>query len=76
MLGKLLDWNLKRRQSRDRGYLRGSDISDFPIEQTRCAGIYTLIILSAAGTAAYGVALNEKTVSVYDRCFGTYPTKS
>jgi len=65
--GKLLDWNLKQftaRHGRGGGYRRGDDISDFPIEQARFAGIYTLITVSAVGTAAYGVVLNEKTVSV------------
>ncbi len=62
--GKLLDWNLKRFTTRyGRGYSRGDDISDFPIEQARFAGIYTLIAVSAVSTAAYGVVLDERIVS-------------
>lgn len=67
ILGKFLDWNLKRfarRHGRNEGYGRGDDISDFPIEQARFSGIYVLIAMSAAGTAAYGVMLEKETVSV------------
>jgi hypothetical protein len=62
-----LDWNLKRFTARyglDDGYRRGDDISEFPIEKARFAGIYILIAISAVGTAAYGAVLNERTVSV------------
>lgn len=64
-IGKFLDWNLKRsaaRHGRDEGYHRGDDISDFPIERARFAGIQVLIAISAAGTAAYGAVLNQRTV--------------
>lgn len=43
---------------------RRDDISDFPIEVTRLTGIYPLVLLSAVGTAAYGISLMERTVSV------------
>jgi hypothetical protein len=64
--GKFLDWNLNRfttRHGRVGGYRRGDDISDFPIERARFDGIYILIAVSAAGTAAYGAVLHERTVS-------------
>jgi hypothetical protein len=67
--GRLLDWNLKKataRYAQENGYRREEGIANFPIEQVRFAGIYTLIAVSAVGTAAYGVTLNERTVSVFN----------
>ncbi|TLD30943.1 hypothetical protein PspLS_01947 [Pyricularia sp. CBS 133598] len=62
--GKLLDWNITRASTKyghgDK-YRKGDDISDFPIENVRLQGMYTLIGLSAASTAAYGVALMQRT---------------
>ncbi|OIW26367.1 MFS general substrate transporter [Coniochaeta ligniaria NRRL 30616] len=59
--GKFLDRNIKKLSSMHGTYRRGEDISDFPIEQARFAGIYTLIVISAIGTAAYGVSLMKRT---------------
>ena len=62
--GKLLDRNIKRFSAKYRPeggqYHRGDEISNFPIEQARLAGMYTLVAISAVGTAAYGVSLNEE----------------
>ncbi|KAK4186218.1 major facilitator superfamily domain-containing protein [Podospora australis] len=61
--GKFLDRNMKKesaRQGRDDCYRRGEDISDFPIEETRLRGIYTLIVISSVGTAAYGISLMKQ----------------
>jgi hypothetical protein len=66
--GKFLDWNLKKataQYAQEMGYRREDGIATFPIEQVRFAGIYTLIAVSAVGTAAYGVILNERTVRVF-----------
>ncbi|KAI9375237.1 major facilitator superfamily domain-containing protein [Aspergillus egyptiacus] len=62
--GKFLDRNIKlvaSRHGRNGQYRRGDDISDFPIEEARFVGVYTLVILSAAGTAAYGISLMKET---------------
>ncbi|KAK1540464.1 hypothetical protein CPAR01_06453 [Colletotrichum paranaense] len=62
--GKLLDKNIQRvskRQGRDSRYRRGDDISDFPIEETRLAGIYMLVALSSVTTAGYGVSLMQES---------------
>ncbi|KAL3480159.1 major facilitator superfamily domain-containing protein [Aspergillus californicus] len=63
--GKLLDRNIKTLASRlghdlNGQYRRGDDISDFPIEEARLIGIYTLILLSAAGIAGYGISLEKR----------------
>ncbi|KXH43049.1 hypothetical protein CSIM01_01803 [Colletotrichum simmondsii] len=62
--GKLLDKNIERvsvRQGRDSRYRRGDDISDFPIEEARLAGIYILVALSSVTTAGYGVSLMQES---------------
>jgi hypothetical protein len=67
--GKLLDWNLKKataRYAQENGHCCEDDIANFPIEQVRFVGIYMLIAVSAVRTAAYGVTLNERTVSVFN----------
>lgn len=63
--GKFLDRNTKKFSAKARrdGYKKGEDISDFAIEQARFVGIYTLILISSVGSAAYGVSLNERAVS-------------
>ncbi|CCC07999.1 hypothetical protein SMACR_01563 [Sordaria macrospora] len=45
---------------RESQYKKGEDISDFAIEKARFVGIYTLILVSSVGSAAYGVSLNER----------------
>lgn len=47
----------------DGSFQRGEDISDFPIESVRLKGAYTLLIVTAIGTAGYGVALMTRAVS-------------
>lgn len=47
----------------DGSFQRGEDISDFPIERVRLKVAYTLHIVTAIGTAGYGVALMTRTVS-------------
>lgn len=47
----------------DGSFQRGEDISDFPIERVRLKVAYTLHIVTAVGTAGYGVALMTRTVS-------------
>ncbi|KAJ5622906.1 hypothetical protein N7490_011511 [Penicillium lividum] len=42
-------------------YQRGDDISNFPIEEARFVGIYTLVMLSALGTAGFGISLMKRT---------------
>ncbi|KAK1481199.1 hypothetical protein CABS01_14287 [Colletotrichum abscissum] len=49
------------RQGRDSRYRRGDDISDFPIEEVRLAGIYMLVALSSVTTAGYGVSLMQES---------------
>ncbi|UQC85804.1 uncharacterized protein CLUP02_11303 [Colletotrichum lupini] len=49
------------RQGRDSRYRRGDDISDFPIEEARLAGIYMLVALSSVTTAGYGVSLMQES---------------
>ena len=66
VLGKFLDRNIKKysaKEGRESQYKKGEDISDFPIEKARFVGIYTLILVSSVGSAAYGVSLNERAVS-------------
>ncbi|KAL4799121.1 major facilitator superfamily domain-containing protein [Aspergillus venezuelensis] len=62
--GRFLDRNLKKfaaRHGKEGQYKRGDNITDFSIEEARFAGIYTLILLSAASTAGYGVSLYKET---------------
>ncbi|KAL4970378.1 uncharacterized protein BDV14DRAFT_42708 [Aspergillus stella-maris] len=61
--GRFLDRNIKKFAARHgrEGQYSGDDITDFPIEEARFAGIYTLVILSAASTAGYGVSLYKET---------------
>ncbi|KAK3939309.1 major facilitator superfamily domain-containing protein [Diplogelasinospora grovesii] len=63
--GKFLDRTIKKFAARqglkDGKYTRGDDISDFPIEEARFVGIYTLVILSALGTVGYGISLLYRT---------------
>ncbi|KAK1634045.1 major facilitator superfamily domain-containing protein [Colletotrichum phormii] len=61
--GKLLDRNIQKvsvKQGRDSLYRRGDNISDFPIEEARLAGIYMLVTLSSVTTAGYGVSLMQE----------------
>lgn len=37
--------------------------ADFPLEETRLAGIYILTIIGVIGTVGYGVALQTHAVS-------------
>ncbi|KAJ4415518.1 hypothetical protein N0V85_002680 [Neurospora sp. IMI 360204] len=58
--------NIKKysaKAGREGQYKKGEDISDLPIEKARFVGIYTLILVSSVGSAAYGVSLNERAVS-------------
>ncbi|KAK7983484.1 hypothetical protein PG989_010886 [Apiospora arundinis] len=63
--GKILNRNVQRfalRYGLGNGhYQKGNDISGFPIEMARFQGFYTMVIISALGTAGYGVNLLEKT---------------
>ncbi|KAJ5920757.1 hypothetical protein N7466_009083 [Penicillium verhagenii] len=62
--GKFLDRNIElfaSRHGRGGQYRRGDDISDFPIEEARLVGIYTLVITSALGTAGFGISLMKQT---------------
>ncbi|KXH26488.1 hypothetical protein CSAL01_05411 [Colletotrichum salicis] len=61
--GKILDRNIQKvsaKQGRDSRYRRGDDISDFPTEEARLAGIYMLVALSSVTTAGYGVSLMQE----------------
>lgn len=65
-IGKVLDRNINRvsaQHGREGNYQRGDDISDFPIEEARFKGIYTLLVASAVTTAGYGISLMEHAVS-------------
>ncbi|KAK3955714.1 MFS general substrate transporter [Pseudoneurospora amorphoporcata] len=61
--GKFLDRNIKKCSAKAgrEEYKKGEDIFDFPIERARFGGIYSLIVVSSVGSAAYGVSLNERT---------------
>ena len=61
---KFLDWKIKKfsaQHTREGQYRRGDDITDFPIDEARFAGIYTVILPSATSTAGYGVSLSKET---------------
>ncbi|SPN99772.1 related to antibiotic resistance protein [Cephalotrichum gorgonifer] len=61
--GILLNKNIKKVSSemgRDEQYRRGDDISDFPIEEARLIGAYSLIGLASLSTAGYGISLMER----------------
>ncbi|KAK1675226.1 major facilitator superfamily domain-containing protein [Colletotrichum godetiae] len=63
--GKLLDRNIQKvsaKQGRDSPYRRDNDISDFPIEEARLAGIYMLVALISVTTAGYGVSLMQSLI--------------
>ncbi|KAG8158913.1 hypothetical protein KVR01_011356 [Diaporthe batatas] len=66
--GQFLDWTdlVFRTDKRmciklDGSFQRGEDISDFPIEKVRLKGAYTLLMITAIGTAGYGLALMTRT---------------
>ncbi|KAI1868544.1 uncharacterized protein JN550_006460 [Neoarthrinium moseri] len=63
--GKVLDRNINRFASKhgtSGKYHRGNDISDLEIEQARLKGAHFLIVVSAAGTAGYGISLMREAV--------------
>jgi hypothetical protein len=66
--GILIDRHYRNMCERlDGTFVRGENISDFPIEKARLRGAYAMLTVSAVGTVGYGLALMTKTVRLSDR---------